>query len=261
MTDLITILAAASFILEPLPPGPPDTTICKCCQICPNGAAVITGQPNVRTIDRSNIRFIDQGTLEYDLGEYRYTVSGRKKTVPDRREPVIAIGTNALYDILISPDVNIEIPIGDRWSIYLDHVFPWWVARDNSAALQIFRPEAGFRYWYGDRQSRPVLSGWWTGAAAGAGYGDLETGGRGVQWDSIFLSACGGYSFDVGRGWRIGLGASAGFVLSRYAKYSGYNGNTLLIKTSQGRSLWFGPTGAMLEVQKIIFKRNSSRRP
>ena len=43
-------------------------------------------------------------------------------------KPLFAIKTNLLYDALSAVNLEIEVPVGKRWSVAAEGIFPWWKA-------------------------------------------------------------------------------------------------------------------------------------
>jgi len=39
---------------------------------------------------------------------------------------VLALKNNLLYDLALAPNIEIEIPVGKRWSVNLEYKSPWW---------------------------------------------------------------------------------------------------------------------------------------
>lgn len=169
------------------------------------------------------------------------------------RRPLFAIGTNALYDLAIMPSVNLEIPIRNKVSIYGDHVFPWWVMRKNASALENLHTKAGVRIWLGDRSQYKPLHGWWIGINGGAATGDFEPNHKGYQWEAFGASLEGGYQFDLGHDWRLGLGLDLGYYRYRYDYYEGYRNDRYLVWQREGKGNWFGPTAVHVDIKYLIY--------
>lgn len=109
-----------------------------------------------------------------------------------------ALKSNLLYDLLMTPNIELEIPIKDRWSIAGEWLFPWWVTKDNGNALQILSGQVEGRYWFGDRAVRPQLTGWFAGFYAGGGLYDLQWRGNGYQGEFyIAAGLSGGYAHTI----------------------------------------------------------------
>ena len=171
------------------------------------------------------------------------------------RRPLFAVGTNLLYDVLVMPSVNVEVPIRNRVSLYADHVCPWWVFRNNATCLQNLHTKAGVRVWLGDRSRKRSLEGWWVGINGGAATGDFEPDGKGYQWQAFGGSFEGGYQFAFGRAWRFGLGLDVGYYRYRYDYYEGYHDNRYLVWQRAGAGNWFGPTAVHFDLKYLIYHR------
>ena len=63
------------------------------------------------------------------------------------RKPIIAVKSNLLYDVLATPNIAVELPLGQRWSIFADYTFPWWEWDDNSRAWEDLDWKLGARCW------------------------------------------------------------------------------------------------------------------
>jgi len=194
-----------------------------------------------------------------DAGGHSPAIPDGDGNGPVARRPLFAVGTNVLYDAALMPNVSLEIPVRNRISLTASHLFPWWVSRDNGRALQVLHTTAGVRWWLGDRDRRGVLSGWYAGAEAGLGYGDLEPHGKGRQWEGVSLAGEGGYAFDLGRGWRLDLGLGLGTAFVRYRGYTGWRSNRYLLHREDGRTLLFGPSRVRVEFKKVLFSKSQSR--
>ena len=187
----------------------------------------------------------------------RKTRSRRLRAAADTagRRPLLAVGTNVLYDFLLMPSVNIEVPIRNRVSLYADHVFPWWVFRNNASCVQNLHTKGGVRVWLGDRTQKRTLEGWWVGLNGGAATGDFEPDGKGYQWQAFGTSFEGGYQFAFGRAWRLGLGLDLGYYRYRYDRYEGFHNHRYLVWKESGAGNWFGPTALHFDLKYLIYYR------
>ena len=97
--------------------------------------------------------------------------------------PVLGVSTNLLYDVILTPNVSLELPLGMRWSVLAEYDFPWWVTSDNRRAWQILKWDLGARYWFGRRSPdyHDLLTGFFLGVDLGAGYYDIEPQHEGYQ--------------------------------------------------------------------------------
>ena len=82
------------------------------------------------------------------------------------KRPLFALKTNLLFDAAMMPNIEIEVPIGKRWSINGEYMFPWWLFDGDKYSLQILTGGLEGRYWLGSRESRmnrEVLTGHFLG--------------------------------------------------------------------------------------------------
>ncbi len=81
---------------------------------------------------------------------------------PEPRD-LFALKTNLLSDLGGGLNLEVEIPLGREWSVAAEGIFPiWWGGGMTAEA----------RRWWGDRSTRPLLTGWFTGAYAGGYFYD-----------------------------------------------------------------------------------------
>ena len=176
-------------------------------------------------------------------------------------KPILAVSTNVLYDLAITPNFAIELPVGKKVSLYGEYTFPWWVTRDNSRAWQILKWDIGARYWFfGGRSSNPmdVMIGPFAGIDLGAGYYDIEPHHKGWQGEFQTVGAEIGWAWDLGKNWRLDAFVGAGWMGSHFRAYQGSSDDKHLLYDKSGKLTWFGPTKAGVSV-KYIFGQKDRR--
>lgn len=179
-------------------------------------------------------------------------VKEKKEVSPDLK-PWFALGSNVLYDALITPNVSLEIPMGKHWSLLADYTFPWWVTSDNRYAWEIQKWDLGLRYWIGRRQvPMDVLRGHFFGLDLSAGYYDIEPGHTGYQGEFLLAGLEYGYGFRLGTHWRLDLSIGAGWMGTRYRYYNGDARDEKLLYKYNGRFTWIGPTKVGVSFKYII---------
>ncbi len=141
----------------------------------------------------------------------------------------VALKTNLLYDLVGAPNLGVELPIGERWSVIGDAAYAYWRTGNHLYALQTLEYGLSGRYWLpvgGRRKARNAewakpLRGWSVGI-----YGrywqryDVQwiDGYQGDASWSAGLTA--GYAFPVGRNLSLEAGIGAGyFSTSQYRAY------------------------------------------
>ena len=184
---------------------------------------------------------------ETEAGETLAKVSDQK--------PVLGLSTNALLDLAITPNFAIEVPFGHHWSGYIDYTFPWWLTRANDRAWQLIKLDLGARYWLSRHdESDPwdILTGHFVGIDLGAGYYDIEPHHKGYQGEFQMASVEYGYTWRLGKYWRLQAYAGAGWMATHYRYYEANQDDTRLIYKYPGRYTWFGPTKVGVSIEVII---------
>ncbi len=129
-----------------------------------------------------------------------------------QRKTIIALRTNLLLDVLGGPNIGVEVPIGDHFSVAGD--FAYGYARIKKCyALQTIQGSVEGRYWF--KQRKNVLTGWNLGV-----YGtycsrfDVRWGG-GWQGDGYWSAGLtGGYSMPLSNSFNLDFSIAGGFFHS-----------------------------------------------
>ena len=182
--------------------------------------------------------------------------------IPPVVRPIMAVSTNALFDLAITPNFAVEFPIGHKWSVYGEYTFPWWVTRANDQAWQILKWDLGVRSWLSKHDKKnpmDIMTGHFVGIDLSAGYYDIEP--RHTGWQGEFLAAGVeyGYAWDLGRNWRLDAYVGAGWMGTKYRYYEGDSRDEHLIYQHNGIMNWLGPTKLGVSF-KYIFTTTEKRR-
>lgn len=174
------------------------------------------------------------------------------------KKPLFALKTNLLFDAATALNVEVEVPIGERWSVAGEWIFPWWLWEGKQNCLEVLSGNIEGRYWFGDRAERPQLTGWFAGLYAGGGYYDLEYERKGYQGE-FFIAAglSGGYAHTVSKSgnWRMEYSLGVGYLKTEYRKYEAMKdlyGDWRLLKQLNGNYTWIGPTRAKISLVWMI---------
>lgn len=172
------------------------------------------------------------------------------------RKPLLALKTNLLYDVVSALNLEVEIPVGRRWSVAAEGIFPWWLWERKQYALEILNGNVEGRYWWGDRSAREPLTGWFAGVYAGGGYYDVEWKTRGYQGEFFSAGLTGGFAHRIGRNWRMEYSLGLGYLGSKYREYVPKSlcgeDNWHLIRQGSGHAGWVGPTRAKVSLVWMI---------
>ena len=172
------------------------------------------------------------------------------------RKPVLALKTNLLFDAALMPNVEIEVPIGKRWSLNSEYIFPWWLIDGDKYALQLLMGGLEGRYWLGgkrNRLKREVLTGHFLGLYAGGGLYDLQWQENGYQGE--FFIAAGlsyGWATRIARNLYLELSLGIGLLRTGYRHYHARDNYQTLLWQEDGRYTWIGPTKAKVSLVWLI---------
>lgn len=140
------------------------------------------------------------------------------------RIPLFAVKTNLLFDLFTAVNVEVEVPIGKRFSIAGEWIFPDWVDRGtNRYCLQANVKSVEGRYWFGDRQWKEKLTGHFIGAYGQWGDFDVqpftEEGFR--CFDGWAAGVSYGYAHSISRrnSLRLEYSIGVGYVWSDCCRY------------------------------------------
>ena len=80
-----------------------------------------------------------------------------------KSQTVLAVKNNLLYDLALAPNIEVEIPIGKRWSLNTEYKCPWWLNSKHDFCYQLLSGGMEGRFWLGNRQKRDRLTGHFIG--------------------------------------------------------------------------------------------------
>ena len=180
------------------------------------------------------------------------------------QRPLFAVGTNLLYDAIITPNVSVEVPLGHNWSVRAAYTFPWWVTRTNDIAWQILKWDVGARWWFSPKNlydPMDVLRGHFAGIELSMGYYDVEPKHRGWQGEAVVATLEYGYAWRLGKNWRLSACLGLGWLYSpKYRAYEGTQDDQHLIYQHTGNLNWFGPTKVSVGIQYLFHYNKKIKR-
>jgi len=178
------------------------------------------------------------------------TEKNRKREFKDRT--VLAIKNNLLYDLALAPNLEVELPVGRRWSLNVEYKCPWWSDNKRGFCYQLLSGGVEARLWLGNRKKRERLTGHFLGIYAEGGMYDFQfdedKGYRGDYYVASGLTY--GYSRQLARHLALEFSVGIGYLETKYRKYTTYEGD--LIWTSSGRYHFMGPTKAKVALVWLI---------
>lgn len=178
-----------------------------------------------------------------------------------KKEPLLAIKSNTLFWIAGAPNFSIEYPFNERWSILGDYVAPWSSSFATGLYYQLMMINVEGRYWFGKREERPTMTGFFAGVYAGGGYYDfmLDNTKTGIQGEFYIMAGISaGYAHSISRNDKVRLeyALGLGFMETRYRKYHWDHFDYVL--DAPREQIWktsiFGPTQAKVSVVWMLYK-------
>ena len=169
-------------------------------------------------------------------------------------KPIVAIKTNVLFDALLAPNLEVEVPLGwSRWSIMAEWWTPWYRWKGNEArhnhAYELLMLGGELRYWFSRREAEcpRLLRGHFLGIYVAGGKYDVQwstasNDHEGWQGEYFSVGATYGYAFHLSRHWRLELSASVGYIDGPQRYYHGMFDDTHLIWQRNQRLNYVGPT-------------------
>lgn len=183
-------------------------------------------------------------------------IKPEKKKAKEHKEDntVLALKNNLLYDLALAPNIEIEVPVGKRWSVNAEYKCPWWSMSSKEICYQLLSGGIESRFWLGDRRLRNRLTGHFVGVYAEGGIYDFQFKGDGYQ--GKYYGAAGlsyGYSKQVSQHLALEFSLGIGYLTTEYQKYTPYEES--LVWMSSGKYNFIGPTKAKISLVWLITKR------
>ncbi len=168
---------------------------------------------------------------------------------------VLAVKTNLLYDALCVPNVGVELPLGDDWSVSAAWMYAWWKSDKRHNYWRTYGGDIEMRRWFG-KPGRRVLTGHHVGVYGQIVTYDFERGGRGYLGDkwSYGGGVAYGYSLPVGHRFNVDFTLGIGYLGGSYKEYIPLDGHYVWQTTKNHR--WFGPTKAGISLVWLIGRGN-----
>ena len=131
-----------------------------------------------------------------------------------------AVKTNLLYDLATALNVEVEVPIGNHWSVMVEDVFPWWET-GNKYCIQLWEMGLEGRYWFrNNRYHSQKLKGHFAGVYLMSGKYDFQWNKKicyqGEGWSAGVTY---GYSMPLGKKCHLEYSLSVGYLRAKYQHY------------------------------------------
>lgn len=167
----------------------------------------------------------------------------------------MALKTNMLYDLALTPNFEIEFYLGRGWSVGGSWMYAWWKSDKSHYYWRTYGGGLDLRKYFGRRASEKPLTGHHLGIYGQGLTYDFETGRKGYQ--SKFSYGAGieyGYSLPIGRRLNLDFGIGIGYLGGEYKVYVPIDSHYVWKETRQRH--WFGPTKAEISLVWLIGRGN-----
>ncbi|MCQ2188739.1 MAG: DUF3575 domain-containing protein [Paludibacteraceae bacterium] len=179
----------------------------------------------------------------------------KKRQTITEYHPMFAVNSNLFYDGIGAPNFGLELPIG-KLSFNISYVFPWYSAKKDNWCYELNYWELEGKYWLGDRDFAPKLTGHAVGLFGGVGYYDFEIKSKGYQGE-ICVNAGVSYhyakAFGKEKRWRLQFGGGVGVMRTNYSYYEHKYDH--LVWKRDGRYTWIGPTKLDINIGYLLHRK------
>lgn len=199
---------------------------------------------------------------------FKTTDQGFERPVDtDKKQLLFALKSNALFWVAGAPNFGLEYAFNNRWSICGDYVAPWSSSFATGLYYQLMMINLEGRYWFGKKENRPVMTGFFAGASVGGGYYDfmLDNTRTGIQGEFyIMAGVSAGYSHSISKNDKVRLeyALGLGYMQTRYRKYH-YDDFDYVLDAPR-EQVWktsiMGPTQAKVSLVYLIYKKKKEVR-
>ena len=170
----------------------------------------------------------------------------------------MAVKTNMLYDLAMTPNIGIEFHLGKGWSIGANWAYAWWKNDNKAFYWRVYGGEIDVRKYFGKQAKERPLSGHHIGIYGQGLTYDFDLGKTGII--SEFSYGAGveyGYSLPVTKSLNIDFGVGFGYLGGEYKVYDPMDGCYVWKETRQRH--WFGPTRAEISLVWLIGSKTTRK--
>ena len=163
-----------------------------------------------------------------------------------------ALKTNLLYDVVLSPSIEVEYRFSDRWSVGLEYNMAWWKNTHDGRTYELAVLSPEFRYHFSSASAR---RGHYVGAFSGFTWYDLSSTTTGHHGEGYFAGVSYGYIMPLTRQMFLEAGIGVGYLSTRYKDYTPTDGHNVYRRTKNAG--YFGPLKARLA---LVWRFDSTKR-
>jgi hypothetical protein len=156
----------------------------------------------------------------------------------------VQLRTNGLYDILLCPNIGLEIQTDLGIAFQLDYIGAWWNSDQSHRYFSDYGFQTEMRYYLSSRKQEMPYTGWHGGLYGYLMTYDFEFGGKGYQCADLSrtfsVGISGGYTLPISRKLSLDFTVGIGYFQSRYTEYE--PAASWYVATGYKKFSFFGPT-------------------
>lgn len=192
-----------------------------------------------------------EGTEE-DLNSRRKSDNTRSgSSVEKSHRFTMAIKTNMLYDLAMTPNIGVKFHLGRNWSVGANWAYAWWKNDNKAFYWRVYGGELDVRKYFGKQAQERPLSGHHVGIYGQGLTYDFDLGKAGILSQlSYGVGLEYGYSLPVAKALNIDFGIGFGYLGGEYKVYDPMDGCYVWRETRQRH--WLGPTRAEISLVWLI---------
>ncbi len=174
----------------------------------------------------------------------------------EERKFHFAAKTNALYDLLITPNIGVEFNLDKqrKYSVAANWMYAWWKSDPSSWYHRTYGGDLELRRYFGEKIQERPFTGWHAGIYGQMLTYDFEWGERGYLGDKWSWAGgiSGGWSKQIGKRLNLDFNLGVGYLCGEYREYLPIDDCYVWQATKYRR--WIGPTKAEISLVWIIGK-------
>lgn len=172
----------------------------------------------------------------------------------------MAVKTNMLYDLALTPNIGVEFYLGKRWSINANWMYAWWKTDRHHRYWRTYGGYLEGRKWFGSKAAEKPLQGHHLGVYAQIGTFDFEFGGEGRlaprwMWGGGISY---GYSLPIARRLNLEFDLGIGVLHGTVKDYIPVDNCYVWQRTR--KYTWVGPTRAEISLVWLLGCDNYNRK-
>ncbi len=204
--------------------------------------------------------FAQGGHQAIRAGEYRGNAAEKYFSDKGRTKPLFAVKTNLLFDVLSTPNIELEVPVANRVSVMAEYWFPWRTNSFSGSSYRLLYGGVEGRYWFRKKEDRNVLKGHFLGAYVGFGHYDIGRSQGGYMGDlDYYAGLTYGYSFKLNKFLRLETSLGFGAFRTNYQHYANSDSQNALVWQYSGRYLYFGPSKLKVSIVVLFHGKDNNK--